>query len=143
MNTLEKEFVPYEQALELKELGFDEPCFMQWTYAPDLIPCVCNWGKLKPKTNQEAYSDSHGDCISAPTFSQAFRWFREKYDLDIDISRNDQEMIDYVKSKGVTDLKKYRCGYSDGTSHAIKGCYSYEEAELGCLIKLIEIVKNK
>ena len=23
---MEKEFVPYEQALELKELGFDEPC---------------------------------------------------------------------------------------------------------------------
>ena len=22
-----KEFVPYEQVLELKELGFDEPCF--------------------------------------------------------------------------------------------------------------------
>lgn len=23
---MEKEFVPYEQALALKELGFDEPC---------------------------------------------------------------------------------------------------------------------
>jgi len=26
MNELEKEFIPYEQALELKELGFDKPC---------------------------------------------------------------------------------------------------------------------
>ncbi len=25
--SLEKEFVPYEQSLALKELGFDEPCF--------------------------------------------------------------------------------------------------------------------
>ncbi len=24
---MNKEFIPYEQALELKELGFDEPCF--------------------------------------------------------------------------------------------------------------------
>jgi hypothetical protein len=24
---MEKEFIPYEQALALKELGFDEPCF--------------------------------------------------------------------------------------------------------------------
>ena len=23
---MNKEFIPYEQALELKELGFDEPC---------------------------------------------------------------------------------------------------------------------
>ncbi len=25
---MEKEFVPYEQALELRELGFDEPCLL-------------------------------------------------------------------------------------------------------------------
>jgi hypothetical protein len=24
---MEKDFVPYEEALALKELGFDEPCF--------------------------------------------------------------------------------------------------------------------
>jgi hypothetical protein len=24
---MNKEFIPYEQALDLKELGFDEPCF--------------------------------------------------------------------------------------------------------------------
>jgi len=24
---MDKEFIPYKQALELKELGFDEPCF--------------------------------------------------------------------------------------------------------------------
>ena len=24
---MEKEFIPYEQALALKELGFNEPCF--------------------------------------------------------------------------------------------------------------------
>ena len=25
---MNKEFVPYEQALDLKELGFDEPCIL-------------------------------------------------------------------------------------------------------------------
>jgi len=25
--SIEKEFVPYKQSLQLKELGFDEPCF--------------------------------------------------------------------------------------------------------------------
>jgi hypothetical protein len=24
---MKNEFIPYEQSLELKELGFDEPCF--------------------------------------------------------------------------------------------------------------------
>jgi hypothetical protein len=27
---MEKEFIPYEQALALKELGFDEKCFATW-----------------------------------------------------------------------------------------------------------------
>lgn len=30
---IEKEFIPYEQALDLKKLGFDEPCFA--TYNSD------------------------------------------------------------------------------------------------------------
>jgi hypothetical protein len=122
MNSLEKEFVPYEQALELKELGFNEPCFMQWTYAPKLIPCICDWGKLTPKTNQESYYGSIGDCISAPTFSQAFRWFREKYNLKdkYGVFPHHTIMFNYIIGGG-----------------------KEEEAELGCLLKLIEIVKEK
>jgi hypothetical protein len=27
---MKKEFISYEQALALKELGFDEPCFGYW-----------------------------------------------------------------------------------------------------------------
>jgi hypothetical protein len=27
---MNREFIPYEQALALKELGFDEPCFGWW-----------------------------------------------------------------------------------------------------------------
>jgi hypothetical protein len=123
MNTLEKEFVPYQESLELKELGFDEPCIMQWTYAPELIFCTSAWGRPKLKTNKESYSDSGGDCISAPTFSQAFRWFRENYG---DFLRYDWGevphflMIQIEMTKGKT----------------------YEEAELACLRKLIEIVKD-
>ena len=29
-SSMEKEFVPYEQALELKQLGFNEPFFGNW-----------------------------------------------------------------------------------------------------------------
>jgi hypothetical protein len=27
---MKNEFIPYEHALELKELGFDEPCLAYW-----------------------------------------------------------------------------------------------------------------
>ena len=56
---MEKEFIPYEQALALKELGFDEPCLK--SYGID--------GLL----NQ----NDHSLYVSAPLYQQAFRWFRK------------------------------------------------------------------
>lgn len=34
--TLDKEFIPYQEALALKELGFDEPCFGFYTYKGEI-----------------------------------------------------------------------------------------------------------
>lgn len=65
---MEKEFIPYEQALALKELGFDEPCFGTWD-RPDKL-----WiGHVL------GIDYTPDDTILAPTFSQVFRFFREKY----------------------------------------------------------------
>jgi hypothetical protein len=58
---MEKEFIPYEQALALKELGFDEPCI---GYYYNVNICF----------------DSPGVNIT-PLYQQAFRWFREKCGL--------------------------------------------------------------
>lgn len=33
---MEKEFVPYAQSLQLRELGFDEPCFGFYTYKSEI-----------------------------------------------------------------------------------------------------------
>lgn len=63
---MKKEFIPYEQALELKELGFDEPCL--GNYADDDNHTLFTNGNKPGKTN-------------APLYQQAFRWFREKYGI--------------------------------------------------------------
>ena len=85
--------------------------------------------------------------VTAPLYQQAFRFFREKYGLEIilapdsfnDISKKLREykIISYDKSWKIEEILE--------PSHWIrKGCFStYEEAELACLKKLIEIVKNK
>ncbi len=61
------EFIPYEQSLELKELGFDEPCLDGYGIHGDL------WMKRLSKQ-----SEVDGTCL-APLYQQAFRWFREKH----------------------------------------------------------------
>ena len=117
-----EEIVPYEEALALKELGFDKPCFGYYT--GDKMHLVIR--PLMLRTNElESY------VVTAITFSQAFRWFREKYQIDSWI---------YPNLNGLYSISIVRRGVGLGK---VSEYQTYEEAELECLKKLIEIVKNK
>lgn len=120
---MEKEFVPYEQAVALKELGFDKITFGYYTNDKD-YPFILDVRNLKDKYKEET---------KAPTFSQAFRWFREKYGLWQTVLQNTDInwTYDILPIMGIHDYK------------LIDVFETYEEAELACLIKLIEIVKTK
>lgn len=135
---IQKEFVPPQESLELKELGFNDPCLK--FYVDGMMVLVPDTENGDTNSNLNGYNPLY---VSAPTFSQAFRFFRDKYDLDHYVDRNDDIMIKHVKSKGLKNLPKYACGYSDGSGHPIKSCDSYEEGELVCLRKLIEVVKQE
>ena len=129
--TMEKEFIPYEIALSLKELGFDEPCF--GFYRKEKL-YLCDYKNV----NEEKIS-----IISAPLYQQAFRWFREKHNLEASIQRMPPEV--YGKGKG--DIKNYLL-YIWAENLNPRGQQTlhfdtYEEAEFECLKKLIEIVKKQ
>jgi hypothetical protein len=123
MNNLEEEFIEYPEALELKQLGFDEPCLGFYERNQELIIQEC------------LITDFHGDSLQcvAPTYSQAFRWFREKYKLHQNITSISQESWQWHITKPGEPLGKL---YDEDF-------YTYEETELACLKKLIEIVKEK
>jgi len=116
---MNKEFLPYNESLELKELGFDEPCFGYYSEG-ELI--------LNSHTNNHMQRFRY----SAPTFSQAFRWFREKYGLFYD-------NLNYIGN--VWKFSTYSAKEEDYFQSA--EYKTYEEAELACLNKLIEIAKQK
>jgi hypothetical protein len=125
---MEKDFVTYEQALALKELGFDEPCWAWW-HIEDCDTRFCYSEQRSPIINSR-----ETEIVGLPTFSQAFRWFREKYGLSGLIEIGTQEfsyqVFNYTGNRQlVTEPLKY-----NGT---------YEEAEQTCLDKAIEIIKNK
>jgi hypothetical protein len=114
---MKNEFLTYDDALALKELGFDEPCFTRYYES----------GKLADSLSYLHHN--YFKQINAPLYQQAFRWFREKYNL--------YPIIDsFVGVKGVIKFF-YKLPLCDATFN------TYEEAELECLKKLIEIVKNK
>ena len=140
-----KDLVPYQESYELKQLGFDEPCFGFYTYKRELRRYTNFDGELNDFQTLKNSSITMGDgWCTAPTFSQAFRFFREKYKLVHEICEHPKEMIDYVASasKGERYLPTYSYGYSSGGHYRpISNTYVYEEAEIGCLRKFIEIVK--
>jgi hypothetical protein len=133
---MEKEFIPYEQSLELKELGFDEPCFGYYDGNHNLQ--FMHNGKPEKFTEKRmGVSDSKWvGWISAPLYQQAFRFFREKYKLDKTIdSWTEQPTGDEIWDKA------YQYYINGEAYHPY--FKTYEEAEIECLKKLIEIVKEK
>jgi hypothetical protein len=122
---MEKEFIHYELALELKELGFDENCLAFYDKESKLIITGISKVRYSPK-------------LWTPTFSQAFRWFREKYHI-----------IGEVKFKGGKTTKTAWYDYviyseiDWNDENPNEQWKKHEEAELECLKKLIEIVKEK
>jgi hypothetical protein len=123
-----KEFIPYEQALALKKLGFDEPCFTIF-----LREEFRGHIGLLPKGFPINSETNNIDIVSAPLYQQAFRWFREKYNMVGEINS-------YYSDK------KWSFNYDIVTIYKEKASdrfNTYEEAELECLKKLIQIVKEK
>jgi len=132
---MKNEFIPYEQALELKELGFNEPCFGYFNIDPYLQKPVFNLSK----------TFEHEWCLPAPTLSQAFRFFREKYGISHEISKTrGGQYMPYVNGDALLDVStEHKVGNNLIDDKGYQWMYdTYEEAELACLKKLIEIVKQ-
>ena len=117
----------YEESLELKQLGFDEPCLGFYERNQELIIQEC------------LITDFHGDSLQcvAPTYSQAFRWFREKYNMP---SKTEATFESETPNQYHYFYQIITNDFIDGDGVMLK--WTYEKAELECLKKLIEIVKN-
>lgn len=131
---IEKEFIPYEQALELKELGFNENCLARFDGSGFRMLPV--YDPLKNNEVKESW------FYVTPLYQQAFRWFREKYNLNglVNHYPNIKQWGCSVHNLGWSG--KELVEYLRKEDRSIK-YDTYEEVELECLKKLIEIVKNK
>jgi hypothetical protein len=81
--------------------------------------------------------------LKAPLYQQAFRWFREKYNLVIQYIPHEMDDEDgqsnlHHKYK-ISEYDSWRGGRRNTVETELNK--DFEEAELECLKKLIEIVK--
>jgi len=148
MENLESEFVLYPLALRMKVLGYEDPCLAG--YELDIV----NDGKpelIFPNVikqfdeEDEIFEDSitiyprlftiKNDVVLAPTWQSAFKWFRNNHRLSILIYDCLDDYICEVVEWTLTE---------DKITHKIPNrIKTYEECEIVCLEKLIEIVEQK
>ena len=114
-----KQFIPYEMSVKLKELGFNEKCF-------DVYSDVKSVGMFR---------NSPRDRTPKILWQQAFYFFIEKHDLYCAITSSTM-MIDWT-------YYIFKSANSKPLENPILEGWTYEEARLACLEKLIEIVENK
>jgi hypothetical protein len=133
-NNIESLFVPYQIALDMKSIGFNEPCFGFYYNFGKKFKITT---KIKNSNVSAKLSETTStEFISAPLYQQAFKFFREKFNL-----------LGYVSEATITKGKVYMfcCNKRNDTlfEDIDSDFNTYEEAELECLKKLIEIVKEK
>lgn len=132
---MKEQFVTYEIALKLKELGFDKFCF----------------GLYKNKKFYRDYDtfqwDNFSDCIKTPLWQQVIDWFRDEKFINIEIIRfpninkwgfittnmniipkylSDEEMIIY--NNLVTSPNRYD---------------TYEDVRVAAILQAINIIEDE
>ena len=86
-----KEYVPFEQSLEMKQLGFNEDAF--------------------------GYLAIEGTSVQLPLYQQAFRFFREKYEFTYSIGKTNTAVVHYL---GTTQLLQNNESYEAAELATIK-----------------------
>jgi hypothetical protein len=115
-----KDFILYPEALALKELGFDEPCLSSFDENKNLF-----------KVWENDMVNGRTICL-APLYQQAFKWFREKYNLHALI-------MPKTTPSNTTVYYIYKGKFEENWDNCFE---AYEEAELRCLKHLIKTVKE-
>jgi hypothetical protein len=123
---MEQEFVSYEQAVALKELLYGEH------YGDDYIAWYSSNKDFHYRNMKSPVYPNHQSYI-APLKSQVFRWFREKYKLNVYIT----DRLHFV-----LDKEEWKCVIDD-IFYPLLIFNTYEEAENACIDKLIELAKQQ
>lgn len=154
---MKEQFVTYEIALKLKELGFDEPCFGYYdeeSFYKDVIACsefdlnyaggrnvfhenfhaitnneLDELGSFSMKYDTEESYDRWG----APLWQQCEQWFRDKYNIHITITSQSQESWQWHIQFPHDSLNKMW----------EEDFYTYEEAREQAILKAIELCQKE
>jgi hypothetical protein len=136
---MNKEFIPFEISLELEELGFNEECLGYYGYNPFTYNSESSDNKISFRLEYPQHQGFTPKSTRDPLYQQAFRFFREEHGLfsAVNVDQTMEPKFCYSVSR-----------YAENSDWAILVFnsdlyYTYEEAELALLRRLIQTVKEK
>ena len=109
---MKEEFVTYEIDLALRDLGFDEDCFGFYSLMDNNKPVGGNY--------------PCNGTNSAPTYQQAFKYFREEYQIYCGFVAHNTIKINW----GTSNLFQFIEGDTD------------EDTQQKCLVEIIKELKD-
>lgn len=140
------DFLPSAESFILKEMGFDEPCIAYYIFdiegqtVPTFKtnqPSPHGGFKMFVRHNSISKADNINKC-SAPTISQVFNWFNKNYNLFAFTQSYYNEQF-YAEIKQTAFPHKY----STSKLKIINEFKTQLDAEIACVRKMIEVVKDK
>ena len=79
---IENEIIPFEVAVALKFLGFNEPCHYLYNTTDDNPkPFPCDVSGLSQDWNSLYVGETNKHLISAPSREQGFLWLKNNYNF--------------------------------------------------------------
>ena len=134
MSNLKDQFVTYEIALKLKELGFDEDCLGYYNSFNKLEIDRYLHPMLKEYSIPNNNQFINTIIIACPLWQQVIDWFKERHDIHI--------YTDYYDNLYgfATKLNKEKLYNRYGSFEP--GFNTYQEAREQAILKAIEIVKK-
>lgn len=141
---INNEFVLYEEALKLKQLGFNEPCFKVYTSSnfpndedfnqlwwPD---SVFDISRTQEVDNTWVTNDK---SCTAPTYRAVFKWIRDTFKLDSLVVGCEKIQVEGGTKGGYDYCISKQSQVKVGT---LSNYDTHEEAELTCLRNLLDII---
>jgi hypothetical protein len=129
-NIADIEFIPYEESIELRDLGFDSICLYIYDNHRDNIrlPIYGLFDNEEPER-----------FINAPLYTQVFNWFREKHNIEGFTT----PLISEVKGITFNNRKYQSFVIKDGNRYDSRLYDTFDEAQIICVRKIINIMKEK
>lgn len=143
---MKEQFVNYDIAFKLKELGFSEECF-GW-YHTERTYREYDKKRLVIEPSVVRQIDGFGySIIKTPLYQQAFKWFRDVHNIHGEVKILGGSNIHGLRKKGYEKIYIWEIHnlndkmWSEGLSVS-KEYFFHEEAQETCINEMIKLLEH-